>query len=895
MKQQITTNPRVCFLTILLSVQLFCYAQSYISRVPLPTGSYNTIDYRIRTILKADESGTIWLGFGTRKIGSIDRTSTIGLCKYSNGSWTVYNKTNSAIPSLSLTSIAFQNTTVWIGSKEGLIKFDGTNFTSYKTSNSNIPNDTINDVCVSGNTLWMATNAGICKYDGSIFTKYTKQNSTLGEDFVSSIATADNSTVYMGTNNGLYTYKNGTFSNLNASNSGLLSNLVSAIQLDKAGNLWMSADSGTYIPSVYVLKNGTITNLVNGVASFNGCNLAYFPTKTLGFAVTNNGAIYFPSYQNNAGLNALINLFEVNGSSLTGYTFFESNLKNKVYPYLITAKADNILLLPGDNINDSIALIDMSKYAYMAQDTGIKYLSINKVNTPIPHSTNILYWDKNIEAHYEVPKGTCKKTIYAGSLWIGGVTNSNLHLAAQTYAQSGGNDYYPGPLDTVTGTSNISSSAAYKKVWKVERTDIENFKKSFANGNVANGTYKIPVDMLTWPAHGTGNTSRNLAPFVDVDFDGLYNPFKGDYPKIKGDQMLYWITNDNPNYSAHTESGGLPMGIELHGSAYAFQCNDFSETDSNSLINYVTFYHFDIFNRGLFSYDTARVGLWIDADLGNYSDDYTGCNPKNNYFNFYNGDDNDEGLILGYGLNPPTASVQILKSPNGNTGLLNKFVYYNNDFSVTGNPTVAAHYWNYLNGQWKDGQPITYGGSGRGGSDTASHMFPGADDLAGRISWTESIAGNTPGDRRGLGVSGVFTYNSGQKVELDYAIIHTRSNGGAISYAQTLKDNLMVKRWFNEGTYPSCLKLNVGTEETLNSTAPFKVYPNPATGNLNLDFVEAAGSREIMLMDLLDRSIKRFSTSEQHLQINIAELSKGIYVLRVKIKDTYMSTKIVIE
>ncbi|MBK7183400.1 MAG: hypothetical protein IPH89_10910 [Bacteroidetes bacterium] len=45
-------------------------------------------------------------------------------------------------------------------------------------------------------------------------------------------------------------------------------------------------------------------------------------------------------------------------------------------------------------------------------------------------------------------------------------------------------------------------------------------------------SYNVDPTILSWPAHGTGNFSRNLAPFVDVNADGNYNPLTGgDYPK----------------------------------------------------------------------------------------------------------------------------------------------------------------------------------------------------------------------------------------------------------------------------------------------------------------------------------------------------------------------------
>src|SRR5690606_22866099 len=113
---------------------------------------------------------------------------------------------------------------------------------------------------------------------------------------------------------------------------------------------------------------------------------------------------------------------------------------------------------------------------------------------------------------------------------------------------------------------------------------------------------------------------------------------------------------------------------------------------------------------------------WVDADLGNPFDDFVGCDVPRNLGYCYNGDDFDEG-ILGYGLNPPSVGTTFFEGPRDSAGNelgLYAFVYYNNDFNpVNGNPgpgAVPIHYYNYLQALWKNGQTMTYGGNGIGGS-----------------------------------------------------------------------------------------------------------------------------------------------------------------------------------
>lgn len=244
--------------------------------------------------------------------------------------------------------------------------------------------------------------------------------------------------------------------------------------------------------------------------------------------------------------------------------------------------------------------------------------------------------------------------------------------------------------------------------------------------------------------------------------------------------MLYMVYNDKGNI--HSETGGLPIGLEFHTQAFGYVTND--------QVNYMTFYRTTIYNRGNESIDSCVFGQWVDPDLGNYSDDYVECDVPRNLGICYNGDDNDEG-VLGYGLNPPSIGINFFEGPRKADGSeigLTKFVYYNNDWSVNGNPSRAEHFWYYLNGQWKDRAPITYGGNGRGGSDTASYMFPGNTDPAGRAEWTERTAGNAPADRRFMQTAGSFSLAPGAVNRVTIGVVWARAtSGGATGSFSLLK------------------------------------------------------------------------------------------------------------
>lgn len=398
-----------------------------------------------------------------------------------------------------------------------------------------------------------------------------------------------------------------------------------------------------------------------------------------------------------------------------------------------------------------------------------------------------LFWDgKN--SYFEAPKGSGQHTISAAALWIGGLdAQRNIRVAAQTYRETG-SDFWPGPLDS-TGNTDAATSAAYNKVWKVTKLEIDSFLAGLS----------VPKSIIDWPGNGNSakGYSAKLAPYVDVDNNGIYEPSKGDYPEIKGDAMLWWVFNDQ--LKPHTESGALPLGIEVQASAYTYNCAD------DPLLNNAVFVKYKIINRSKNIYDSVHAGLWADLDIGNNFDDYVGSMPALNSFFGYNADNNDNDTTVvtlqkdtlfykGYDGNLPVQSItflQGLKNISGASLPMSYFIYYNNEKSIKGNPSLPDHFYHYLNGHWMDGTPITVGGDGKGGTSVTPYAFPG--DPADVNAWSEKSAGNQPNDRRGLGSFGPITLKPGDEQEIITAFTFHRSASG-----QTEKSLELMKKQVTE-------------------------------------------------------------------------------------------------
>lgn len=459
--------------------------------------------------------------------------------------------------------------------------------------------------------------------------------------------------------------------------------------------------------------------------------------------------------------------------------------------------------------------------ASWAQVPPIGHIEANNVNgTILGNGTMFLNYFDNNDINpcptWEVPAGSGKSTIFQHALWIGGLdADDSLHLAAMRYGNgfnwyfTGGQDFWSGPLKLIDGSLDLMTALQYHRVWSLTSEEIEFFRQ-----NVGSPNYVIPVDILSWPAHGNQEYANNMAPFVDVNGDGRYVPADGDYPDIKGDHCLFFIFNDA--YGAHSETGGTPLGIEIHAMVYAF------DAPNDETLNNTVFTHYKFINRSRNDYHDTYLGLWSDWDLGYALDDYVGCDVQRNACFVYNGREIDgNGEINAYGDNCPVQATVVLAGPTvgdkrlGMTG----FVYHNNDNTAAGDPNDAPDYYLLMKGCWKDGSPIEYGGGGYPGAPgvvgpRCRYMFPGDSDpenigtdgiqpnggynLPGRY-WTEEESGNEPYDRRGLASVGPFDLPAGGTQELDYALVTIWKNNSLSAMERKGEFIDHIKAFFENG------------------------------------------------------------------------------------------------
>ena len=486
-----------------------------------------------------------------------------------------------------------------------------------------------------------------------------------------------------------------------------------------------------------------------------------------------------------------------------------------------------------------------------APATALRDLEWNNVRALIENAGALWYNRAIDKGAFMVPKEEGVSVVYGGALWLGGISpDQQLKLAAVRYRNTG-NDFWPGPL-TNTGAAEVGPSVCeqYDRFAISQRADAMRHRQYFdcagdpdcdMEEQFPTG-YSIPSYFFEYPAHGNVSLNQDfyLSPFYDYDGNGFYDPSAGDYPwydflqeidcaerrrqdpvPLYGDQTYYWIFNDKGNI--HSESQGEPIGMEIRAQAFAFSTND--------EVNNMQFYNYVLINQGTQTLTETYFAQWVDCDLGGHVDDYVGVDVNRGLGYSYNGDAFDEATSysIGYGENPPAMGVDFFEGPYQDAdsidnplttnfsdaidslgipyqgigigygdGIIDnerygmrKFIYYNWNFGINGQPTLAAQYYNYMRGFWKNGQRMAYGGDGltaATGADLeipADYMFPDdTDPYAWGTSgvdvepWTEVGAGNPPGDRLFLQSAGPFTLEPGDYNNITVGMVWARATGG---------------------------------------------------------------------------------------------------------------------
>jgi hypothetical protein len=418
------------------------------------------------------------------------------------------------------------------------------------------------------------------------------------------------------------------------------------------------------------------------------------------------------------------------------------------------------------------------------------WFTINNLFNWYGNNGNSSYNIATANSGLEFPGGTSLTACFEdGILWGGfhkGRAEPKVGGDAYRYGLQAGRILTPGgptEADTVTADdptlpvyriyrvrADVSPTTPYANVQaSLEAEAVKINRYANATGQSLFADYQ--TDWNEWPAKTAANPN-GLAPFKDVNGNGVYDPTV-DIPGVAGaDQTIYYVANDGSASRTTKLYFSPPIGMEVHKTIWGYNLpGALGNTIFSSTL---------LINKSGAPLDSAFLVQWSDIDLGDAGDDYAACDIPRSLGYVYNG----KNVDATYGSEVPATGYTFFQGPLVPAAATDSAVFrleyrhgYKNlgmttfDFFINGSAIYTDPPQGVAGGdvQWyrlmnaritttdntfddpTTGQPTNFTLSG--------------DPLKG-TGWLDGTYGLVPGDRRICLVTGPFTFANADTQEL---------------------------------------------------------------------------------------------------------------------------------
>jgi hypothetical protein len=186
-----------------------------------------------------------------------------------------------------------------------------------------------------------------------------------------------------------------------------------------------------------------------------------------------------------------------------------------------------------------------------------------------------------------------------------------------------------------------------------------------------------------------------------------------------------------------------------------------------------------------------------------------------------------------------------------------------------------------------------YGGVGYNNGGTtvkqSKFMFPDSSDVyyygtGGDTvpNWSENLTGNVPGDRRGVGTTGPFTFDPGESVELTYAFVFGRDHvnpGAEAGVAIMLERVDSIQSYYDQGMFSAC-GFPLSVEDSKTSKNELLIFPNPTKDVVRIQ-LEKAQSVQVEIIDVSGKMMFRTEGNSESLTLDFSGFTDGVYFIKV--------------
>ena len=493
-------------------------------------------------------------------------------------------------------------------------------------------------------------------------------------------------------------------------------------------------------------------------------------------------------------------------------------------------------------------------------------LDVNNVFARAFNTGSLFYGNTTTNGDgYLVPKESGNSPIFASGIWVAGTVDGVLRAAGSTYDRF---EFWPGPLNEDGTLPNPDDCSAYDRIYRVSRQDIEDYE---AGDTPA-------TDLAEWPV-GLGAPTMDAAgdPVEPTSMDQLIDLEAGERPDInEADQALWWVMNDVGN--VHQKTLTAPIGLEVRVLAYAY--------DRADAYDNATLYDVSLAYKGSETFENVYLGVFSDPDLGDAIDDYVGSDPGRGLGFAYNASPTD--VVYG---TPPAVGYDFLSCSLGSDGEPTgaKVMYFSNEGAgiPTSDPANGEGMYNFLQGFWGDGVPLTVGGNGYnpGSTEVTDFAFSGHPPAF----WSEFDAdgngtANVPGDRRFLMANGPLTLEPGDEQTITVGILWALGEDHLDSV-----DALKAASDFVQQDFDGCAFVSADDAAAPTGSTFGAAYPNPFAAQTTFDLsFEAPGRATVDVLDVLGRRVdvlldEAVPAGARALTWSpAASLPNGVYFVRVQ-------------
>ncbi|MEZ4800885.1 MAG: T9SS type A sorting domain-containing protein [Flavobacteriales bacterium] len=455
--------------------------------------------------------------------------------------------------------------------------------------------------------------------------------------------------------------------------------------------------------------------------------------------------------------------------------------------------------------------------------------------------------------------------IWLSGMIVSGKSENDRLVNADTYSSYHCN-WFPGPF---TENYTLETFHKYNRAWKVTQEEIE-----YHINNWNSIGYEMPISIAEWPGNGdaANDESHMLAPFHDENQNSWYEPQLGDYPLIRGKEAAFWVQHGKQTVSLES-----PLNVDMHLMAYLENGEDLNDL--------CLFFHTTVINRSNDTYDSLRVGIFDDYDLGTSYDDFIGCDSLLSVAYVYNSDEFDEfsSAFGSYGAQVPAFSTVILSDG------MEACTYYNVGTNpLNGDPQNTNDFFNYMQGKYKNGNyALEYTNI-----PTGPMMFQ--DSPCGMGTENEIALGNPAGDRRLISAGELHTLLPNESLCFDFAYYFKPASGDNIETLCAMLEDIPAIHTFYENQNYGCSYINsIDENEEPNN---WNVFPNPTSDivTLQIEGMNYHTEVEIKVLDMQGREVMHLSPTSDggNVILDLSNLSVGSYFITAR-ADEKVYTKLV--